>query len=128
MRLATPIAAAALLMPTAPLFATPGLECASRQRGAPSLYLSVGSGGGVDLVLITDRRGEVRVTGLPGANPRIARGFMDDSGQLSVRIVGADGRTPVASLDLPGGRPARAGTFRYRGRAWLVSCRWESQE
>lgn len=128
MRLATPIAAAALLAPMTPLLATAGLECASPQRGAPSLYLSVGSGGGVDLVRIADGRRELVATGFAGANARIARGNMDDSGQLTVRIVGGDGRTLVASLDLPGGRRARAGTFRFRGRAWRVSCRWEPQE
>ena len=116
--------AGTLLLAATPAFATQGLECRSPGRRGFELYLSVGSGGGVDLVRIEDRGRELVATGLPGANPRIVRGFLDDAGRLTLRIVGGDGRTLVASLD----GTARAGTLRYRGRAWRVRCRWEPQD
>lgn len=116
--------AGALLVSASSAFATQGLECRSPGRRGFELYLSVGSGGGVDLVTITEREREMRATGLPGAYPRIVHGFLNhQSGRLTVRIVGRGGRA-VASLN----GTARAGTLRYRGRVWRVSCRWEPQE
>lgn len=116
--------AGVLLLAAAPAFATQGLECRSPGRRGFELYLSVGSGGGVDLVSITERGRELRAIGVAGANPRIARGFLNHrSGHLAVRIVRRDGRA-VASLD----GTSRAGTLRYRGRVLRVICRWESQE
>ncbi len=125
MKGASLITIAALLTPVTPLVAMPSLHCVSPQRRAPSLYVSVGSGGGVDHVRIMHGRWQQDVTGFPGASPRIARGFMDQSGRLSVRMVGGDGRTPFASLDLPRAGP---GVFRYRGRAWRVRCRWDQAD
>lgn len=114
----------ALLLAATPAFATQGLECRSPGRRGFELYLSVGSGGGVDLVRIAEGGRELTATGLPGADPRIALAALGHrSGRLTVRIVGSDGRT-VASLD----GTARTGTLRYRGRVWRVSCRWEPQE
>ncbi len=126
MKGASLIALAALLAP-APLLAMPSLHCGSPQRGAPSLYVSVGSGGGVDHLRIIEGRRHVDITAMPRANPRIVHGFMDDSGRLSVRIL-RDGNVLVASLELPGGRRARPGLFRYRGQAWRISCRWDQTD
>ena len=117
--------AVALLLAGSPAFATQGLECRSPGRRGFELYLSVGSGGGVDLVTIIDGGRELRATGLPDSNPRIVRGFLQPrSGRLTVRIVGRDGRTPVASLN----GTSRAGTLGWRGRNWRVRCRWEPQD
>ena len=119
------IATLALLLPATPLFAMPSLHCVSSQRGAPSLYVSVGSGGGVDHVRIIEGRRQQDIGGLPGAGPHIVHGFMDEAGQMSVRIVRGDRRTPFASLQLSGvGR----GTFRYRGRVWRIRCRWDQAD
>lgn len=124
MKYATLAVAGTLLLAATPAFATQGLECRSPGRRGLELYLSVGSGGGVDLVSITERGREMRATGLPGSDPRIARGFLNhQSGRLTVRVVGRD-RRAVASLD----GTARAGTLRYRGRVLRVRCRWEPQE
>ena len=123
MKYAFLILACAVLLAATPASATQGLECRSPGRRGFELYLSVGSGGGVDLVSITERGRELRATGLAGANPRIARGFLNRSGRVAVRIVGRDGHA-IASLDGTSG----AGTLRYRGRTWRVSCRWEPQE
>ena len=116
--------AAGLLLSAAPAFATQGLDCRSPGRRGFELYLSVGSGGGIDLVRIAEGGRELTATGLPDSNPRIALSALGHrSGSLMVRIVGQDGRT-VANLD----GTTRSGTLRYRGRVWRVSCRWEPQE
>jgi hypothetical protein len=116
--------AVSVLTAATPSFATQGLECRSPGRPGFELYLSVGSGGGVDLVHIAEGRRELTATGLPDSNPRIAFGALHHrSGRLTVRIVGRDGR-PVASLDGTSG----SGTLRYRGRTWRVRCRWEAQD
>ena len=115
-----------LVTPATPLFATQGMDCVSRQRGAPTYYMSVGSGGGVDLVLIRSRGREVRASGLPDANARIVReSYMDRAGRVRVRIVSRDRRTMIARLVLGTGG---AGVLRYRGRDWRVRCRWEPQD
>jgi len=126
MRLATPIAAATLLMSSSPLLATQGMDCVSRQRGAPTLYMSIGSGGGVDLIIIGDRGREIRVDGFPGASPRLIReSYMDRRGRMRVRIVSGNGRTLIGRVVLTG---TGAHIFHYRGRAWRIRCRWEPQE
>ena len=120
------LAVAALAMPATPLLATQGMDCVSRQRGAPTLYMSIGSGGGVDLIIIGDRGREIRVEGVPGANPRLIReSYMDRRGRLRVRIVSGDGRTLIGRVVLTG---TGADVFHYRGRAWRIRCRWEPQE
>ena len=118
--------AGALLLAGSPAFATQGLECRSPGRRGFELYLSVGSGGGVDLVTIVEGRRELRATGLPGANPRLVRdSYLDRVGRVRVRIVSGDGRTIIARLIL---RNSAAGVLHYRGRTLRVSCRWEPQE
>ena len=117
------LAVAALIAET-PAFATQGLECRSPGRRGLELYLSVGSGGHIDLVRIAEGGRELTATGLPDSNPRIALSALGHrSGSLMVQIVGQDGRT-VASLE----GTTRSGRLRYRGRTWRVSCRWEPQE
>lgn len=115
----------ALTTPTTPLLATQGMDCVSRLRGAPTLYMSIGSGGGVDLIVIGHRGREITVSGMPGANPRLIReSYMDRRGRVRVRIVGGNGRTVIGRVVLAGA----TGVFHYRGRAWPVRCRWEPQE
>ena len=116
--------AVSVLTAATPAFATQGLECRSPGRRGFELYLSVGSGDGVDLVHIAEGRRVLTATGLPDSSPRIAFGTLDHrSGRLTVRIVSRDGR-PVASLDGTSG----SGTLRYRGRIWRLSCQWEAQD
>lgn len=123
MRYASLTLAGAVLLAATPAFATQGLECRSPGRRGFELYLSVGSGGGVDLVRIAEGGRELMATGLPDSDPRIALSATGHrSGALTVRLVGRDGR-PVASLD----GTFRSGILRYRGRVWRVSCRWEPQ-
>lgn len=118
--------AGALLLAGSPAFATQGLECRSPGRSGFELYLSVGSGGGVDLVAIVDGQRELQATGLPGANPRLVReSYMDRAGRVRVRIVSGNGRTVIARLIL---RNSAAGTLRYRGRTLRIRCRWEPQD
>jgi hypothetical protein len=119
------LAVAALVTPATPLLATQGMDCVSRQRGAPTLYMSIGSGGGVDLIVIGDRGREVRVEGVAGANPRLLReSHMDRRGRMRVRIVSGDGRTLLGRVVLTG---TGADVFHYRGRTWPIRCRWEPQ-
>jgi hypothetical protein len=118
--------ASALLLAGSPAFATQGLECRSPGRRGFELYLSIGSGGGVDLVSIVGGGQELRATGLPGANPRLVREtYMDRVGRVRIRIVSGNGRTVIARLAL---RNSSAGVLLYRGRTLRISCRWESQE
>jgi len=118
--------AGALLLAGAPALATQGLECRSPGRRGFELYLSVGSGGGVDLVNIVDGGRELRATGLPGANPRLVReSYMDRMGRVRIRIVSGNGRTVIARLVL---RNSGAGVLHYRGRTLRISCRWEAQD
>lgn len=118
---------AVLLLGASPAFATQSLECQSPGRRGFEMFVSVGSGGGVDLVRIVEGRREM-VAAYPRPYPRIARGFLTESGRLSVRLVGRDGRTPVAIIDARAARRAYAGTLRYRRRVWRISCRWEPQD
>lgn len=119
------LAVAALVTPATPLLATQGMDCVSRLRGAPTLYMSIGSGGGVDLIVIGDRGREVRVEGVAGANPRLIReSHMGRRGRMRVRIVSGDGRTLIGRVVLTG---TGADVFHYRGRAWPIRCRWEPQ-
>lgn len=120
--------APALLISAMPAFATQGLECQSPGHPGFELYVSVGSGGGVDLVTITEGGREMRATGLPGANPRIVHGFRTGGGWLTVRIDGRNGRTRVARFYVRSSRHGEDGVLRYRGRSWPLSCRWEPQE
>lgn len=118
--------AAALLLAGSPALATQSLECSSPGRRGFEMSVSVGSGGGVDFVRIADGRREL-VADYP-RYPRIASGFLDESRRLRVRLVGRDGRTPVAIIDARAGRRAYVGTLRYRGRVWRISCQWEPQD
>jgi hypothetical protein len=91
------------------------------------MSVSVGSAGGVDLVRIADGRREL-IAAYPRPYPRIARGLLTQSGRLSVRLVGRDGRTPVAIIETRTTRRAHIGTLRYRGRTLRIICQWELQE
>lgn len=114
-------AAIAVLCAGAPAFATQSLDCRSIGRPALRMFVSVGSGGGVDLVTIVEGGRELRATGLSGANPRIVHGRMDDAGTMIVRIAGRES----ASISVRSTRRSYLGRLNFRGRRWPIDCYWE---
>jgi len=121
MRLATPIAAMAALFAAMPASATSSLRCTAQGQRGFLMFVSVGTGGGVDFVRLEGRGGFER------GSPRLAAGAID-ARRLSFRVSTARGGALLARLDTRAARRAYVGTFQHGGRVRQVSCRYEPGE
>lgn len=128
MRTASLLAAAASLLAATPAFATSTIHCRSPERGAPQLYLSVGTGpSAIVQARLVDGRREL-VSGEGAGSPRITQSWLDRE-LLKLDLADSNVENFIARLDT---RKSLAGSFdgrlHYRGRAWPVSCRWDEHE
>lgn len=117
------LALAAPTLAATPALATSTVRCASPDRGAPIVYVSVGSGGGIDYAQIVEGRLEI-ATGIGRAHPRIGPHQVSAT-RMTLDIIAANADTPLARLDTRARGWAYAGTLYYRGRAWRIRCRWD---
>ena len=120
------LAAAALLPAAVPALATSTVRCASPDRRAPTLYVSVGSSGGIDYAQIVEGGREI-ATEIGRAHPRIGLHRVTAT-RMSLDIIAANADTRLARLDTRARGSAYVGTLHYRGRAWRISCRWDDEE
>jgi hypothetical protein len=117
--------AAALLLAATPALATSTVRCASPERGAPMLYVSVGSSGGIDYAQIVEGRRET-ATGIGRSHPRIGPHRVTPE-RMMLDIIAANADAPLARLDTRARGSAYVGTLHYRGRAWRIRCRWDDE-
>jgi hypothetical protein len=126
MRIAFPLAALALLA-AAPASATGTIFCRSQLRPDLQLYLVVGHGAepAIAQVRLVDGT-QVLVTDGAAGSPRLGQTWLDDF-DLRLDIVDADHQVTIARLIAarrgPTGR--YAGTMRYAGRTFSITCRSE---
>lgn len=126
MRPAIPIAVLALLAAT-PAAATGTIHCRSQLTPDLQLYLVVGHGAEP---MIAQARlidgNQTIVTGDGPESPRMAQAWLDDV-DLRLDIVDANHENTIARLIAtrrgPTGR--YAGSLRYRGRTYSITCRTE---
>ncbi len=126
MRIALPIAALAALA-ASPALATGTIHC--RSQVTPDLQLYLVIGGGAEPMIAQARLidgNQELVTGVGPDAPAIAQGWLDEV-DLRLDIVDANNENTIARLLAirrgPTGR--YAGTLRYRGRTYSVTCRTE---
>ncbi|HKR25317.1 MAG TPA: hypothetical protein VJS15_08670 [Allosphingosinicella sp.] len=117
------LALAASLPAATPALATSTVRCASPERGAPILYVSVGSSGGIDYAQIVEGRLEI-ATGIGRAHPRIGPHRVTAT-RMVLDIIAANADTFLARLDTRARGAGYVGTLAYRGRAWRIRCRWD---
>ena len=125
-RAAAPLALAALLLAATPALATSTVRCASPERRAPILYVSVGSSGGIDYAQIVKGGREI-ATGIGRAHPRIGPHRVTAT-RMILDIIAANADTFLARLDTRARGLAYVGTLHYRGRVWRVRCRWDEED
>jgi hypothetical protein len=119
------LAAAAALLAATPALATSTVRCASPERRAPILYVSVGSSGGIDYAQIVEGGLEI-ATGIGRAYPRIGPHRVTPT-RMTLDIITADTDALLARLDTRARGAAYVGTLHYRGRAWRIRCRWDDE-
>ena len=126
MRIAIPIAALAIFA-AAPAMATGTILCRSQLQPDLQLYLVIGRGAGSVIAQARLIDGsQVLATGVAPDGPAIAQAWLDDR-DLRLDIVDSNHENYLARLVAtrrgPTGR--YAGSLRYRGRTFSITCRSE---
>ena len=124
MRIALPVALS-LLFAASPVLATGTIHCRSQLQPDLEVYLAVGYAGDASIASarLIDAGRVLQTDDLPDS-PRLGQSWLDDQ-DLRVVIVDSNHENVLARLLAtrrgPTGR--YAGSLRYRGRTYAVSCR-----